>query len=96
MELTTLTALSSLDGRYFNKITELLPLMSEYALIKTRVEIEIEWLISLADEPSITEVAQLSNSQKHYLRAIYQNFSLEDALKVKQLEQTTKHDINAC
>lgn len=95
MELTSLTAISPLDGRYRNKIKELSNLVSEFGLIKARLTIEVEWLIFLAKQPHINGVCQFNDEQVKQLQSLYKNFSLEDASAVKEIEQTTNHDVKA-
>jgi adenylosuccinate lyase len=95
MELTALTALSPLDGRYGSKTAPLRDFFSEYALIKYRVIVEIEWLKALADEPAITEVPAFSNDAVTLLDGIADSFSVADAGRVKAIEVTTNHDVKA-
>ena len=95
MELTALTALSPLDGRYGSKTAALRDFFSEYALIKYRVIVEIEWLKALANEPSITEVPVLSADAIALLDDIADHFSVADAERVKAIEATTNHDVKA-
>jgi adenylosuccinate lyase len=94
MELSVLTAISPVDGRY-RKTTEALDAyFSEYALFKYRVLVEIKYFIALC-ELDLPQLAKLTDSQKKGLHAIYQNFSLADALKIKEFEKTTNHDVKA-
>ena len=95
MDATTLTALSPLDGRYANKAAPLRQYLSEYALIRYRVLIEVRWLQHLADEPALPEVGPLDAPVKDVLNAVIDHFSYDDALKVKALEQQTNHDVKA-
>ncbi|MEW5967402.1 MAG: adenylosuccinate lyase [Pseudomonadota bacterium] len=95
MELTALTALSPLDGRYGSKTAPLRDFFSEYALIKYRVIVEIEWLKALAAEPAIAEVPVFSNAAVEFLDAIADHFSVADAERVKAIEATTNHDVKA-
>jgi len=95
MELNALTALSPLDGRYGSKTAPLRDFFSEYALIKYRVIIEIEWLKALAAEPAITEVPEFSAEDIALLDGIVDNFSVADAGRVKAIEATTNHDVKA-
>jgi len=95
MELTALTALSPLDGRYGGKTAALRDFFSEYALIKYRVIVEIEWLKALAAEPAITEVPAFSDGAIALLDAIADRFSVADAERVKAIEATTNHDVKA-
>ncbi len=95
VQLNPLTAISPVDGRYFDKTSELRPLFSEYALFRFRVLVEIRWLQTLADNPTIKEVTPFSENTKQQLDAIFNNFSLSDAQQIKALEATTNHDIKA-
>ena len=94
-----LTNLSPLDGRYFNKTTELKPYFTEFSLIKYRIYIEIEYFIELCDtlyrfNKEKFKLA-LNKNEIEYLRNIYINFSLEDAVRIKQIERDTNHDVKA-
>ena len=95
LSLTALTALSPLDGRYERKVASLRSFFSEFALIKYRVQIEIEWLIALSLEPRIAECPLFSNSTIEALRAASINFSVVDAERIKTIEATTNHDVKA-
>ncbi len=95
LALSSLTALSPTDGRYASKTADLRPFFSEYGLIYHRVLVEIRWLQKLADHVSVTEVPVLSDSANQYLEAILNNFSAEDAERVKEIERTTNHDVKA-
>jgi len=95
MELNALTALSPLDGRYGNKTASLRDYFSEYALIKYRVRVEIEWLKALAAEPAIAEVPAFSAEAAALLDRIAGEFSVADAERVKAIESTTNHDVKA-
>jgi len=92
---SALTALSPLDGRYAAKVDALRPIFSEYGLIHARVRVEVEWLLALAAEPAITELAPFSDAQAKRLRALAAGFSVEDAARVKAIEATTNHDVKA-
>ncbi len=95
MELTALTALSPLDGRYGGKTVALREFFSEYALIRYRVIVEIEWLKALAAEPAIAEVPAFSDEATAMLDAIADTFSVADAERVKAIEAVTNHDVKA-
>ncbi len=95
MQLTELTALSPLDGRYRRIGARLAPYFSEFGLIKYRVKVEIEWLKALAAEPAIAEVPPFSPATIQALDAVAEGFSLADAERVKAIEQTTNHDVKA-
>ncbi len=95
MELSELTAISPIDGRYGNKTTDLRPIFSEYGLIRHRVLVEVRWLQMLAAEAGITEVPTLSEHANAVLNDIVDHFSVEDAQRVKNIEKTTNHDVKA-
>ncbi|GAA4756573.1 MULTISPECIES: adenylosuccinate lyase [Flavobacterium] len=94
MQLTELNAISPIDGRYRNKTVSLAPYFSEEALIKYRVLIEVEYFIALC-EAGIPQLANVNKSLYSDLRNIYENFSTEDALWIKETEKTTNHDVKA-
>ena len=95
MQLTSLTAISPIDGRYANKTEKLRHYLSEYALIRTRIIVEIRWLQKLAATPGIVEVPALSDSANAWLESLISDFSVEDAQRVKSIEKTTNHDVKA-
>ena len=95
VEISPITALSPLDGRYADKAAPLRRFLSEYALIRYRVMIEVRWLQHLADEPSITDLSMLPGPVKDVLNALVDNFSTEDAKQVKAHERITNHDVKA-
>ena len=95
MSNATLLALSPLDGRYASKVDALRPIFSEYGLIHARVKVEIEWLLALAAEPGIVELAPFSAAAAARLRALAEGFSVEHAARVKEIERTTNHDVKA-
>ncbi len=95
MELSTLTAISPVDGRYGGKTADLQPIFSEYGLIRHRVLVEIRWLQALAEQEQIAEVPPLSEHASNILNHIIDNFSEEDAQRVKNIERTTNHDVKA-
>lgn len=94
MNLNELTAVSPIDGRYRSKLKELAPYFSEFALIRYRVWVEVEYFIYL-NETGLKPLSPLSAAQVDGLRALYLNFTEEDALEVKTIEQTTNHDVKA-
>ena len=94
MQLTELNAISPIDGRYRSKTASLAPFFSEEALIKYRVLVEIEYFIALR-EANLPQLAAIDKSIYNSLRAIYENFSTEDALWIKETEKTTNHDVKA-
>ena len=95
MELNALTAISPVDGRYFEKTKVLSSIFSEFGLIKYRVLIEVKWLQAMADNDGIPEVPPFSIEASQFLADIATNFSLEDAQAVKDIERTTNHDVKA-
>jgi adenylosuccinate lyase len=90
-----LNALSPLDGRYAEKADPIRDFLSERALIRYRVLVEVRWLQHLADEPDIRELPPLESPVKDLLNHIVDDFALEDARRVKALEKTTNHDVKA-
>ena len=95
MQLSSLTAVSPIDGRYGSKVADFRSVFSEFGLIKYRVEVEIRWFQSLADNAGIPELPAFSAGEKAFLDAIVEDFSLEDAQRVKEIEATTNHDVKA-
>ena len=94
MELDILTAISLIDGRYRNKTAALAPYFSEYALMKYRTRVEIEYFIALCEIP-LPQLADFDKSRFAALRAIYEQFSETDAARVKEIESVTNHDVKA-
>ena len=90
-----LLALSPLDGRYAGKVDALRPMFSEFGLIQARVKVEVEWLIALAAEDGITELPALTDAQIGRLRAFADGLSIKQAVRVKEIERTTNHDVKA-
>lgn len=95
MTNSALMALSPIDGRYLQKAKTLQPIFSEYGLIYHRVLVEIRWLQALADHPHINEIPPFTPECNNYLNNIIQSFNEQDALRVKEIEVTTQHDIKA-
>jgi adenylosuccinate lyase len=95
MKFSTLTAISPIDGRYASKVAPLRPIFSEYGLMRFRIQIEITWLQTLANEPGIPEVPPLSHQSARFLQQLTDNFSIQDAKRIKEIEQTTNHDVKA-
>jgi adenylosuccinate lyase len=95
MKVSTLRALSPADGRYADKVDGLRDIFSEYGLIRFRVLAEVRWLQCLADEPSVPELGPLSPVMKDVLNKLVDDFSLDDAERVKAIEATTNHDVKA-
>lgn len=95
LPLTTLTAISPIDGRYRSKCEDLIPFFSELALIKFRVLVEVRWLQSLADNPGVVHTPALSDTGRQFLESLVSDFSVADAKRVKIIEATTNHDVKA-
>jgi adenylosuccinate lyase len=95
MELTALTAISPVDGRYGNKVSVFRSIFSEYGLIRNRVTVEIRWLQKLATHPEVAEVPEFSSDANEFLNRIVSEFSLADAEAIKTIERTTNHDVKA-
>ncbi|WDE02860.1 adenylosuccinate lyase [Thalassomonas viridans] len=95
MELSALSAISPVDGRYGSKVKALRPIFGEFGLIKYRVTVEVRWLQKLAATSEIAEVPAFSAEANAALDAIVANFSEEDAQRVKTIEATTNHDVKA-
>lgn len=95
MELSALSALSPVDGRYGSKSQDLRPFFSEYGLIKHRVLVEVRWLQALSNHADIIEVPSFSDEANQLLNAIVDNFSELDAQRIKDIERTTNHDVKA-
>ncbi|OOR85302.1 adenylosuccinate lyase [Moraxella canis] len=95
MTLSALTALSPLDGRYASKCDALRPFLSEFGLIHARVTVEVRWLQALSRHPQIDELPAFSDQTNARLDAIVANFSEQDALRIKEIERTTNHDVKA-
>lgn len=94
MALSTLTAISPIDGRYRSKCAQLENYFSEYALIRYRVKVEVEYFIALYNLP-LSQLASASKEAVESLRAIYENFSVADAQRIKDIESVTNHDVKA-
>ncbi|MAJ59584.1 MAG: adenylosuccinate lyase [bacterium TMED88] len=95
MALSSLTALSPIDGRYAGKTEALRPLLSEFGLIHHRVRVEVRWLETLAGHPDLSEVSPLSPAARARLTQLAKNFDLGDAERVREIEKTTNHDVKA-
>ncbi|MGO1238916.1 MAG: adenylosuccinate lyase, partial [Hafnia alvei] len=95
MELSSLTAVSPIDGRYGDKVTSLRPIFSEYGLLKFRVQVEVRWLQKLAACAEIREVPAFDADANAYLDKIVAEFSEQDAQRIKTIERTTNHDVKA-
>jgi adenylosuccinate lyase len=95
MDLSSLTAVSPLDGRYGDKTSDLRPIFSEYGLMRHRILVEVHWLQTLSRNATVTEVPALSQHAAGLLENIAANFNLEDAQRIKNIERTTNHDVKA-
>ncbi len=95
MELSSLTALSPIDGRYADKTFELRHIFSEFGLMRYRLMVEVRWLQALAEHPQISDVPALSKEAGEKLDDIVNNFGFEDAQRVKTIEASTNHDVKA-
>jgi len=95
MQLSSLTAVSPVDGRYAGKTSALRPIFSEYGLIRSRVLVEVRWLQRLAAHEGIPEVAPFSAEANALLNELAKNFAVEHAERVKEIERTTNHDVKA-
>ena len=95
MQLSALTAISPIDGRYGSKVTDLRQSFSEFGLIHARVTVEVRWLQSLAKHPEIIELPDFTDAENAFLNSIVDDFNESDALRVKEIERTTNHDVKA-
>ncbi|WP_217473857.1 adenylosuccinate lyase [Stutzerimonas stutzeri] len=95
MQLSSLTAVSPVDGRYAGKTSALRPIFSEFGLIRCRVQVEVRWLQRLAAHTGIPEVAPFSDEANALLNQLAENFQIEHAERVKAFERTTNHDVKA-
>ena len=94
MDLSSLSALSPLDGRYAAKVAALRPLLSEFGLMHRRVQVEVEWFIALSDA-GLAEFKPLTDAARGMLRGLVLRFSEADARAIKDIEATTNHDVKA-
>ncbi|GGW89118.1 adenylosuccinate lyase [Alteromonas halophila] len=95
MELTQLTAISPIDGRYAGKSEALRSIFSEYGLLKYRVQVEVRWLQMLSEHEGISDVPAFSETSNKLLNTIVDTFSVDDANRIKDIERTTNHDVKA-
>ena len=95
MDLTRLTAISPVDGRYGEKTASMAALVSEYALLHQRLTVEVRWLQALAAEPAITEVPELSPEAQRFLERMIEDFDLPAAERIKHIEARINHDVKA-
>jgi len=90
-----ITAVSPVDGRYADKTEELAGCFSEFALIRNRVKVELFWLLALCGEPGVAGCRNLGEDEEKSLRSLIDNFTPEEALRVKEIEAVTNHDVKA-
>ena len=95
LALSSLTAISPLDGRYRGRVEALAPLVSEFGLIRARVLVEIEWFLRLAATPGIAELPALDDRRREACRAVYRDFAVADAERIRGIEARTNHDVKA-
>ncbi|GAB3381244.1 adenylosuccinate lyase [Spongiibacter taiwanensis] len=95
MDLSALSAISPVDGRYGSKTASLRPIFSEFGLIRCRLVVEVRWLQQLAANPGVAEVPALSDEANAVLEALIENFGEAQAQQVKDIEATTNHDVKA-
>ena len=95
MKLSTLTALSPVDGRYRRRLAGLAPFVSEFGLLRYRVRVEVEWFLHLANIPEIPELAPIEADVADRARAIWRDFNVADGEATRALEATTNHDVKA-
>ncbi|MGA7297837.1 MAG: adenylosuccinate lyase [Rhodanobacteraceae bacterium] len=95
MQTDSLTAISPLDGRYAAKVDALRPIFSEFGLMHRRVQVEIAWLLALSRQTALAELGTLSAAEQASLRSIADDFSSDDARRIKAIETTTNHDVKA-
>ena len=90
-----LLSVTPIDGRYESQTKSLADYFSEFALIKTRIEVEIEWLLLISKNKSLKFIPEVSNSQQKKITNIFKEFSIQDARQVKKIEKRTNHDVKA-
>lgn len=95
MQLSSLTAISPIDGRYGSKTSELRAIFSEFGLIKFRVLVEVKWFLHLSEQDDMPEIGSLSSAARNFLDEITTSFSEKDAERIKFFEKTTNHDVKA-
>ncbi|MDH3646008.1 MAG: adenylosuccinate lyase [Gammaproteobacteria bacterium] len=95
LQLSELTAVSPIDGRYAAQLSALRPICSEYGLLRYRVQVELRWMIHLAEEGVLPELVALDSGLQSRLRRIADGFDLDAASRIKQIETTTNHDVKA-
>ena len=95
MQLNSLTAISPVDGRYGKVTSKLRTIFSEFGLIRSRVIVEVAWLIQLASSNTLDDIPALSEESQNELKRLTEQFNLDDAQRVKAIEETTNHDVKA-
>ncbi|MCF6767120.1 adenylosuccinate lyase [Thiotrichales bacterium 19S11-10] len=95
-DLNTLLSISPIDGRYSSKVSSLREITSEYGLTYYRILVEIKWFIALSNNNNINELPKLNESDIKFLNSIVDDFNIDDALRIKEIEKTTNHDVKAC
>ena len=95
MELNTLSAVSPIDGRYSKATLKLREIFSEYGLIRSRAIVEVTWLMCLADSNELDDIPALSDTGRKTLRGLIEDFDMQAAMRVKEIEATTNHDVKA-
>ncbi|MCZ6887450.1 MAG: adenylosuccinate lyase [Gammaproteobacteria bacterium] len=95
MDLSSLTAISPLDGRYRSRVAPLAAIVSEYGLLRFRVQVEVTWFLHLADCADIEELPELDDTRAAACRAIFEKFQVADAERIREIEATTNHDVKA-
>ena len=93
--MNTIRAITPLDGRYATQVSGLSDHLSEWALIKRRVQVEVEWLVEMAGCAAISDIRALTGAEESFLRGLVENFDDEAAMRVKGIERTTNHDVKA-
>ena len=90
-----LLSITPIDGRYESQTKSLANYFSEFALIRTRVEVEIEWLLLISNNKSLKFIPEVSNNQQKQITNIFKEFSIQDARQIKKIEKKTNHDVKA-
>ena len=93
--MNTIRAITPLDGRYATQVSGLAEHLSEWALIRRRVEVEVEWLVEMAGCADIADMRALTGAEQDYLRGLVVDFDDDAAMRVKGIERTTNHDVKA-
>ena len=93
--MSSLLAITALDGRYQDKVESLTPLVSEFGLMRYRVVVECRWFLHLAKATDIPQLPNLDGSQREQVTRIHETFGITDAERIKEIEGTTNHDVKA-